>query len=507
MERWDNAWHDRLWRELSELPFEDAATQAAIRRTLGQDPVAFAIIYLDHHITDRDGSISFSEVHYEWCALAETWKTDHATPMANRHALIAPRNTGKTTWWFLILPLWAAAYGHRKFAAAFANATGQAETHLQTMKSELDTNPLLRHDFPELCSPKRKLSGTTVADRQGMIHQANGFTFAAKGIDAASLGLKVGATRPDLLILDDAEPDEAKYSAELARKRLATITDAILPLNIYAAVVMVGTVTMPGSIMHQLVKAAQNVEHEDWVDEECIQAHHARPILVDDHGEERSLWEEKWPLAWLQGRRHTREYAKNYDNDPMARDGVYWNREDFIYGEVPGITRTLLAVDPAIKEKTRSGRPPDYTGLAVVGFSPSRRQVEVKLAKGVRLIGQPLVDEIDRILKLFPEIKVILVETNQGGDLWKALLDQWPGVKVVTHESTESKEIRFASALRHQQWGRVWYSKRFPIMEEQMVAFPHAPFDDVADAVVAGIRRFLSPFGPPRPGVLSTSYV
>ena len=61
-------------------------------------------------------------------------------------------------------------------------------------------------------------------------------------------------TEPDLLILDDIEPHEARYSAALAANRLATLREAILPLNIYAHVILVGTVTMQGSIVHQIVR-------------------------------------------------------------------------------------------------------------------------------------------------------------------------------------------------------------------------------------------------------------
>jgi hypothetical protein len=42
-------------------------------------------------------------------------------------------------------------------------------------------------------------------------------------MDSSNLGLKVGDARPDLLILDDIEPHEARYSAGLKAKRLDTL--------------------------------------------------------------------------------------------------------------------------------------------------------------------------------------------------------------------------------------------------------------------------------------------
>lgn len=506
MARWDAEWFKRLDGIIADLPFQDLVAQAAIRRSLSTDPVAFAILYLSKHLTGKETGeqVTFSEVHLEWARMAESWKAGETPlePRANRHAFIAPRGMGKSTWWFLILPLWAAAHGHVRFAAAFAHSAGQAETHLQTMKSELDTNPLLRNDFPELCTPARRPTGTTVADRQGMIHQQNGFTFAAKGIDAQSLGLKVGADRPDLLILDDVEPDEASYSAYLAVKRLGTIVDAILPLNIYANVALIGTVTMPDSITHQVVRAANGVDTAAWIKDEKFQCHHHLPIVVNDDGSERSVWPQKWSLELLQEMRPTRAYAKNYLNDPMARDGQYWNREDIRYGTVEAITKVGLFIDPAVTTKEKS----DFTGLAVVGFSPVRNMVEIMLAKGVKMIGSQLRDEALRIIEQFPQIQAIVIEVNQGGELWKEVFHDMP-VKVSVFTVSASKEVRFAEALEHYQSRRVLHTVQHPILEGQMIGFPKAPNDDVADAAVAGVLRFLQPVKKTKVGVTAAAYM
>jgi len=495
--RWDAEWFRRLDAEIADLPFQEVDVQSAIRRALGRDPIAFAVLYFAHHITDRVNGMSWSEAHFAWARMAEEWKEEPDQPRENRSAVIAPRECGKSTWWFLILPLWAAANGYSRFIAAFAHATAQAEKHLGTFRSELETNSLLKLDYPALCEPARRRSGGTVSDRSGMIQQSSGFTFAARGIDTAVLGMKVGSTRPDVLILDDVEPDEANYSPELAVKRLGTITDSIFPLNIYARVTFVGTVTMPGSIMHQLVKAAQGVEVADWIKDENVHPHHFRAIQPNDDGSERSLWPQKWPLSFLHEIRHTRSYAKNYDNDPMARDGVYWTRDDFEYDDFP-CARTLLEIDPAVTSKAKS----DFTGLAVVGYAPGRPikggadqgRVLIKHAAGVRLSPDELRQHVlTKILPEFPEIKAIRVEVNQGGDLWFGVFHDIPGVKVIVHVSTEPKEVRFADALERWQRHRVFCRKRFPALEEQAVGFPRAAYDDVIDAGVAAVRYFLKP--------------
>jgi phage terminase large subunit-like protein len=470
------------------------------RRVTERDPLLFGLLYLRRHLTAEDGSRSLSEVHVAWAKSARKWMKPQTKPMRSRRAEVAPRNMGKSTWWFLILPMWAAAHGHRRFAAAFADTDTQAQTHLATFKAELDTNALIRADYPDLVEPKTRGRGTVMADRVSLYHARSGFVFAAAGMDSANLGMKVGDRRPDLLILDDIEPHEARYSATLADKRLATLREAILPLNIYAHVILVGTVTMQGSIVHQVVKRARgDFEPDDgteWVDEERITARHWMPLLVDDDGERRSIWPAKWSVAFLESIEHTRSYAKNYANDPLGADGDYWQLDDFRDAPedvLAAITHEVISVDPAVTSKASS----DATALAAVGWSRAVSACAVYEVRAVRLqpddVRLTLLAMIERALGRGHAVLVI-VETNQGGDLWRRIFHDLP-VRVKTFTSTAPKPVRAADALDHYQRRRVYHVRSGPGVrdaEGEMVAFPRAPHDDRVDAVGAGVRYFLS---------------
>ena len=104
-------------------------------------------------------------------------------------------------------------------------------------------------------------------------------------------------------------------------------------------------------------------------------------------------------------------------------------------------------------------------------------------------------------------VAMILLEVNAGGELWGDILEDVPA-KVVTHSASVSKEVRFAEVLDWYQKRppRVLHAERFPMLEAEMTGFPKAANDDVADAVVAGLARFLKPQRRVTAGVRRTSH-
>jgi hypothetical protein len=461
------------------------------------EPLLFAMLYFPHHLaSEQTGDrMTFGDPHLAWAERAKELATSVIEAGQNRHADIAPRETGKSTWHFLLIPAWAAAFGHIKFIAAFADSSGQAETHLATFKHELETNERLRVDFPRLCAPLKRDRGVVAADRVSLYRSASGFAFAARGIDSAVLGLKIGAQRPDYILLDDIEPAEGSYSLEQMTKRLKTVQDAVLPLNDKARVQLVGTVTMAGSIIHQLVNAARGKGTEAWIEEDGWQPHYHAPIIDEDGPGMRSTWPARWSLKRLLKIRHTRAYLKNYANDPLGADGDYWQLSDFQHGTLAGVTRKMISVDPAVTTKRTS----DETGIAVIGWKPAPRlngraqgrgRCIVYSAIGVRESGEAIRQRLLRMLNDDPTIGLVYVETNQGGDLWKEIL--WGlGVPVKTVTQSVKKELRAAEALNHYQRKRVMHTDGLDALEAQQVSFPRAPHDDLVDCVGSGVLYFL----------------
>jgi phage terminase large subunit-like protein len=456
------------------------------------DPMLFALTYLPHHLTNANGELTLSEFHYDLAEYGKNWIFKPTEPKENRDAFIAPRECGKSTWIFLILPMWAAAHGHIKFVAAFSDAASQAETHLMTFKNELETNEYLKADYPELCTPKLVGStGRSLASNSWRIIQSNDFIFDANGIDTNSLGKKVFGQRPDLIILDDIEKGEKNYSEYQAGRQMNTVFDDIAPMNIYARMIIVGTTTMPNSMMDQFRKHSQGDDSQElkWITDQNVAVHYYPAIMTNDDGSERSVWPEKWSLEWLASQRHLRDFAKNYMNRPVNADGQFWTYEDVIIEECEEYGNTIISIDPAVTKNKVS----DYTGIAVLSRGDDD-YIYVREAIQLKVSPSDLAYAVEVLVDRY-EPGVIYVETNQGGDLWQDVFKNIP-VKYRSIRQSVSKQVRAGKALNFYQQGKVRHTAHFPALEEQMWSFPKVSHDDVLDAVVSGVLYFLDNKAP-----------
>jgi phage terminase large subunit-like protein len=493
------------WEYLSEnVPDTRMLKYPEGRRALTRmDPMMFALIYCRDLITGVGGEISFSDLHLELCRTALTWVLP-AGPQESRHAFIAPRGCGKSTFAFKILPMWAACHGHLNFIAAFSHSATQAQTHLLGFKRMLDTNLLIQEDYPELCEPARRANGNSIADSQEMYYAKSRFCIAAKGLDSGVLGLvDPENNRPDAILLDDVEPDESNYTPYKAAQRLTTICDTIFPMNINAHITLVGTVTMPDSIVHELVKSVVFPEEpvREWVKFEKFKVHYIKPIITKEDGTRRSVWPGKWSLEWLETQERSRSFKKNFLNLPLADGDEYWSDEDFRYAEFEDATRVLLQIDPAVTSKRTS----DYTAFAVIAYRPPRVEVrddgepvslpgccEVRDIIGVRKPPEQLREVALQLLQRYPEIGAIRIEVNQGGETWKSVFKDMP-VRILVHNESVPKKVRAMHLLNFYQNKQVYHKKPFHNLEDQMRSFPNVHHDDLIDAVGAGVYFFLKP--------------
>ncbi len=472
--------------------FAEMLKYSAGRRAITKfDPLLFVCIYLPDRIAsvDTDWKTSQSRFHLE----QYEWARNLARPQwAERRAVIAPRGAGKSVLYFTFFPLWAMAHLHKKFVVALAYSQDLAIGQLSNFLSILDENQLLRQDFPELCKPKRNIKGQTYSDTKTMYRAANNTTFVAKGMGSGIRGLQIDGVRPDWVIADDIEPSDQTETKSTGM--LDSLLGGVFYLGKATTISMVGTVVQSDAIMHQVKKRVTDKDIPEWVVAEEINVSWYPAIVTDEQENEGSFWEEKYGYEdYIQIRRRTSKFRMEMMNDPGGNSGGYWETDHFIYetmGQTP--TRWLLMVDPAVTNKKKS----DDTGFCVAAYDPDSDRVEIVECYGKKVApGKGTRAEIERLLIKYPRIRKIVIEDNQGKDLWLEVLENIP-CSVVTQHTDKGKEYRFAAAVDYYDRKRVLHRRKFDNLESQMIAFPRGLHDDVADAAVLAIE-FLIGSGKP----------
>lgn len=476
----------------------DGAYRRMITRA---SPALFALVYLPRHLKSRltGGRTSFSRMHLDLCRLAGRW----TRAGAHRDGIVGPRFGAKSTWSLVNLPMWAGAHGHRFFALGYADSTEQIRLHMGTFRTALDANPWILADFPDLApwpgmARGRQDNATTYTAR-------GGFTYAARGIRASTQGMKSPTNeRPDLIGLDDIEPGEHKYSAKLRQQRLDTMLHEILPANEQAAVVLTGTTTMYGSIMHALVRAAAGERPEPWIVDEGFRARHYPAIVVDPvTGEESSFWPQRFSLEYLRSIAHTRNYLLNYANTPPMPGGHQFTEATFLRGADP-VRDLVLFIDPA----PTVGPDSDYSAFVIGGLTDpdqlGRRRVQLEYARAWKLTGAGIRERARELCRRNPRIRAVYLERNVAADWAHGVLEPErdgvrerlaPGVRVFTYRSHGSKDGRIATMLDEYESELVQHAGTLTAYEQQAQRWGDTslPNDDLIDAGAALVSFLLHP--------------
>ncbi len=190
----------------------------------------------------------------------------------------------------------------------------------------------------------------------------------------------------------------------------------------------------------------------------------------------------------------------NYMNKPVSLSADYWQNDDINVTQAEKYGNTILSLDPAVK----TAKTNDYTGIAVLSRGDDGK-VYVRHAEGVKIApGPELQKYVSELCERF-SVGLVYVETNQGGDVWKSVLDGVPAKYRGIH-NTEKKELRATKALDFYRRKMVMHTGHFDTLLTQMYAYPKVKNDDVLDAVVSGVLYFLGK-AQKKPGAKKTSYI
>jgi len=425
-----------------------------------------------------------------------------ASPKSENDAVAAPRGEAKSTLVSQIFVLWCQCYGFKKYAVIVMDSIDQAYPMLEAIKAELEFNPRLKLDFPEATGGGRVWQAGTIVT-------ANNCKIQVAGSGKKLRGLRHGAYRPDLCVLDDIENDEQVRSPDQRDKLQAWLTKTVLPLGgpgIKFDVVYIGTILHYDSVLsrtlaNKLWKSARFKALITWPDrmdlwerweetlrnlgEDAADKFYAALATEMTAGSVVS-WAARPLLALMKIRARDGHdtFDAEYQNDPVAGDGApfatciqFWvNRlpEWIFFG----------SLDPSLG---KAGASRDPSALLVGGLNRETGVLDVVEA----LIKKRLPDRIiEDTIDLQLEYRCLLwaVETVQFqaflfSELVKRAAARGIPVPARPVQPLTDKLLRIEAIQPHVKNGLIRLHPGQTTLVDQLRHFPKADHDDGPDAL------------------------
>jgi len=345
---------------------------ARARRGHAADLQALAYDLLPEHF---DPAVGASPFHLD--AFGVLGRAAAQTDAALRVAIAAPRGHAKSTIAGLALPLACVLHPERydrRFILLVRETHAHAVRELATLAHELEHNERIRATYGDL---------VTEEWRQDEIVTSTGVMVKAIGAGDAVRGLKWGAHRPDLAIVDDLESDEGVQSSEQRRKLRLWFSRALLAVGDARRgldVVVVGTILHYDSLLRWLTTSAPG-----WT-RRTYRAVLAWPDALDTLWRE---WEAVYNADETEGRTEARAFYEARRGAMDAGAAVLWPGGDPLYSNMvyraefgPGAHAAEKQNEPRDAETALidpdwirywEGQPPAFVSVVTV-FDPALGQ-------------------------------------------------------------------------------------------------------------------------------------
>lgn len=224
------------------LGFSADPAAAAERRAAVADPVTGYEYFVDNYFPHYVRHAARSELHkYLFKRLPEIV----ASPNGENDAMAAPRGEAKSTLVSQLFVLWNVIRASKHYPVIIMDSIDQAYPMLEAIKAELEFNPRLKNDYPDLCGQGRVW-------RMGTALTRNNIKITVAGSGKKLRGLRHGPYRPDLVVLDDIENDENVQKQEQRDKLQKWLTKTVMPLGEAGGktdIVYIGTILHYDSVL------------------------------------------------------------------------------------------------------------------------------------------------------------------------------------------------------------------------------------------------------------------
>ncbi|MFV3126110.1 phage terminase large subunit [Niveispirillum sp. KHB5.9] len=508
----------RIEAEVTGLDESKAAIEARRKRALADDGFEyFCRTYFPHYVK----SASASRLHKH---LFKRLPEVVSTPKGGaREGVIAPRGEAKSTFCSQLFPIWnVARKGYKgpgrkarrdkNYIIIVMDVFAQACGMVEAIKAELESNPRLKLDFPEMC-------GAGPVWREGEMITVNGVKIEGVGAGQKLRGRRHGPHRPDLVILDDIENDEAVRSPDQRDKLDKWVDKAVL--NLGAAdgsmdVIYVGTVLHYDSVLvrkarnvlwrfmrlksilrwpdrmdlwqrwEEIIRSADGTDEDDKARalEEAEDFYQAHQVAMEAGAE--VSWPEVRPLKMLMTLRiQIGEAAFNSEqqNDPMDEDGAPFRKLTFWVNRLPEWT-FIGALDPSLGKQNKARDP---SAILVGGVNRETGILDVVEASIARRLPDLIIEEVIRFQTEYRctlwSVETIQFQAFLHSELIKRSVERGTPVPAQAVTPNTDKSLRIMGLQPYVAAGVIRVHASQTVLLQQLQNWPMADHDDGPDCL------------------------
>lgn len=461
-------------QNLTERMLKDTTVRREVTR---ESHLWFFVFYFAHYM-----KYAMAALHREIFAITENVNILRAV-------IVAFRGSGKSTIITLSYVLWAImGREERKFVLVVGRTQEQAKQMLRNIRTELESNELLRHDLGPFREEEDEWRNTS------LVIPNYGARIMAVSVDQSVRGLRHTQHRPDLIVCNDIEDLESVQTRESRNKTRNWVVGELLPAGDRGTrFFLVGNYLHDDSITQRMKD-----QIEEQPDPYAI--YRAYPLL---DGDDRCLWPEKYPDAEAivaerarvgdEGAWHREyllrilsdaervihpEWLQYYDTFPTEeRDGRSGTRVCFLH--------TAISIDLAISLNESA----DYTAMVAARIYYVRGEYYIYVLPNpvnARLTPLETLECAKQLADLTKngdsQPKIYVEDVGYQASLADHLVSQGytaEGVKI----KGQDKRGRLALASHPVQSGRVLFPRNgAEELIDQLVNFGIEKHDDLADA-------------------------
>lgn len=410
-------------------------------------------------------------------------------------AIAAPREHAKSTAITLSYVLAAVLFREHQFVIVCSDTEGQSTLFLGDIKQELIEN----EDLISLFGIKQFLK---MAETDIIVEMNDGYKFRimAKGAEQKLRGTKWDNKRPDLIVCDDIENDEAVVNGDRREKFRRWFYGALMPSRATGGkIIVVGTILHMDSLLERLmpVLSLKTTVSEDLKDYSIAKNSVWKSVKYRAHNSDFSkiLWEEKWPVETLKKLKRgfleqgmADVYSREYLNYPIDEATAYFKRDDFIPftpNDLESRVEYYSAIDFAISTAERA----DYTVIATVGVNSDGDLLVTDIRRG-RWDAHEIIEEMFSVHRRYhPELFVVesgAIQKAIGAFLQREMMQRGTYLNLYPVTPTKDKQSRSRSLQARMRAGGIRFDKDkmwYPSLEDEMARFPRDRHDDQVDAL------------------------